>query len=166
MLIIDRFPKGLAKTSQSSLRPGKHCADGTQRSSGIESNNLNSLVENSDAAMLVLRRQQLLLPAQSTCWDQSSDAQPLSTTDVYELAVVSPSPNWRWDDLGKYKSPKYCFLMLLLGGWNSPQARSYYRYLRWRPPPKPLSRVPQGQRRPSQLLPCPPYPLPTQTRPT
>lgn len=49
--------------------------------------------------MLVSQRLQLSPHAQSTCWDLLSDAQPSSTTDVYELAVVSPSPNWRWDRL-------------------------------------------------------------------
>merc|ERR1712093_354126 len=52
-----------------------------------------SPVASSDAVMLVSQRPQLLPLAQLTSWDRSFDAQPSSTTAVYELDVVSPSPS-------------------------------------------------------------------------
>lgn len=55
-------------------------------------------------------------------------------------------------------------LMRYIGGWNCPQARTNDRYLSRLPPPEPLRRIPQGQRRPPQGLPVQTHPLPTQGR--
>lgn len=54
-------------------------------------NEIGSLDENSDAAMLVFRRPQLLPQDPSTSFAQLSDAQLSSTTAEFELDVVSLS---------------------------------------------------------------------------